>query len=213
MGPTPRTNHEMFFVMKYFLPLVLFGASGALLASGHPSFSVWASRIPLQIPFVLWGIFLLTLAEIHLTENYLEYRRFFKWQRIPYSEIRQARDSLHPGLGWITLNRFVFPWSRMYFVTLWPVFDRRLDLVAHIEDRCSANHRPDALSPINTHQNMRGGDRKAVLLCLIMGFVGVVYSILLTAWFPNFFSESNWDGYPPWLAPMMKILLRASSWP
>jgi hypothetical protein len=44
MGPTPRTNHEMFFVMKYFLPLVLFGASGALLASGHPSFSVWASN-------------------------------------------------------------------------------------------------------------------------------------------------------------------------
>jgi hypothetical protein len=130
MARTLGTDQQMFFLVEYFLPLLLFGGSAALLTGGHPGFSVVASRIPLGVPFVLWGIFLLTVAEVNLADDFLEYRRFFKWQRVLYSEVQQARTSSYPGLGWITLDRFVSPWRRIYFVTLQPVFDRRVNLVA-----------------------------------------------------------------------------------
>ncbi len=213
MTSIAKTDREMFFLMKYLLPLLLFVGSSALLFSGHPTFAVVAHRAPLQIPFILWGVFLMTLAEVKLADHHLEYRRFLKWQQVPYSQIRRPTNSVHPGIGCIALDRFLLPWGRIYFVALRPAFDHQVDLVTSINERRSTQQFIPAQSQGNVPHDTQTDTKKAVRLCLVMGLVGVLYSVLLTAWFPNFFSESNWDGFPPWLAFAVKALLRASSWP
>lgn len=112
-----QTDREMFWVMKYFLPLLLFAGVGAPLARNYSTASAIINRLLLDAPFLLWGVFLLTVAEVRATHSRLEFRRFYKWRQMPYAAIRQCAPSLHPGLGFIELNEFR---SRIYFVTLRP---------------------------------------------------------------------------------------------
>ena len=200
----------MFWVMKYFLPLLLFAGVGALVVRNYSTASGVIDRLPLEAPFLLWGIFLLTVGEVRATDNRLEFRRFYKWRQISYAAIRQCARSLHPGLGFIQLDGF---WSRIYFVTLRPTFDHSCDVLAYINERRLGLHVPNAPHPHKAYHGAQHSSIKSIRLCLMMFLVGIIYSIFLTASFPNLFSESNWNGAPPWMSFSMTFLLRAGSWP
>ena len=169
-----------------------------------------SNRLLLDAPFLLWGIFLLTVAEVRATHSRLEFRRFYKWRQMPYASIRQCAPSLHPGLGFIELNQFQ---SRIYFVTLRPTFDRSCDVVAYINERRLGPHVANAPHPCKEYHGAQRSNIKSIRLCLIMFLVGVIYSVCLTVWFPNLLSESNWNESPPWMSIPMILLLRAGSWP
>lgn len=205
-----QTDREMFWVMKYFLPLLLFAGVGALLARNYSTASAVINRLLLDAPFLLWGVFLLTVAEIRATHSRLEFRRFYKWRQMPYAAIRQCAPSLHPGLGFIELNEFR---SRIYFVTLRPTFDHSCDVLAYINERRLGPHVANAPHPCEAHQGAQGSSMKSLQLCLMMFLLGVIYSVFLTVWFPNLLSESNWNGSPPWMSIPMIFLLRAGNWP
>jgi hypothetical protein len=188
MNSNAQTDREMFWVMKYFLPLLLFAGVGALLVRNYSTASAVINRLPLEAPFLLWGIFLLAVGEVRATDNRLEFRRFYKWRQIPYAAIRQCARSLHPGLGFIQLNEF---WSRIYFVTLRPTFDHSCDVLAYINERCLGPHVPNAPHPHKAYHGAQRSSIKSIRLCLMMFLVGIIYSIFLTVSFPNLFSESN----------------------
>jgi len=215
MNSNAQTDREMFWVMKYFLPLLLFAGVGALLARNYSTASAILNRLLLDAPFLLWGIFLLAVGEVRATHDRLEFRRFYKWRHIPYAAIRQCARSLHPGLGFIELNEFP---SRLYFVTLPPIFDHSCfdhscDVLGYINERRLGQHVANAPHPCEGYHAAQPNSIKSMRLCLMMFLVGVIYSVFLTVWFPNLLSESTWNGSPPWISIPMIFLLRAGSWP
>lgn len=199
----------MFLIMKYFWPALLLAGNGALLARNYSTTSGVIYRIPVQALFLLWSVFLLTVAEVKATDSHLEYRRLHKWRQIPYAAIRRCAGSLHPGLGFIELDGFR---SRIYFVTLRPAFDHSSDVLGYVNERRFGPQIPRP-KPGNVHHGVQGSSIKSMRLCLMMFLIGVIYAAFLTAWFPNFLSESNWRGSPPWMSFLMIFLLRAGSWP
>ena len=205
-----QTDREMFWVMKYFLPLLLFAGVSALLARNYSTASAVINKLLLNAPFLLWGIFLLTAGEVRATHNRLEFRRFYKWRHIPYAAIRQCARSLHPGLGFIELNGFR---SRLYFVAFSPTFDHSCDVLAYINERRLEPHVDNAPLPCEAYHGAQRNSITSMRLCLMMFLVGIIYSVFLTVWFPNLLSESNWNGSPPWMSIPMIFLLRAGSWP
>lgn len=88
----------------------LLGVGLALFNKEHPLATGFLAFL-----LILGSLFLLTIVTVRPEGNLLRYRRFFfvPWQSITYTEIRECGPDWI--LGYIRLNRFAFPWGRMYF--------------------------------------------------------------------------------------------------
>jgi len=206
MDSSPETNWLMFFVLKYFLPGLLFVGSGAIIVSGHPSISITPYRLLLQAPLLLWGMFLLTVSEVRACHDHLKYRRFYLWHEIPYDFIQRCEVSLHPGLAFIVPKGSQ---RRIYFVVLRPAFEQSARLVKEVNERLSG-YRP------KEHPNA-GRDHDGNIwpraLCLIMCVGGITYGIFISLRFPEAFLKSKWAGFPHWVSLLMTSLMLLQQWP
>jgi hypothetical protein len=128
-----RTHPQSVFVFKYWAALLLFAA--AFFMAGDDLFA-YPARIPVVLALALWGFFSVTAVEVRIEPNSLMYRRFVRWQAIPYTDIQDARLCLWPVYGFVKSNRFIPPWGRLYFVTARPAFTGNpRNLVLNINSR------------------------------------------------------------------------------
>lgn len=210
MNSGARTDRQMFIVIRG-MPVALFVGSVALIMSGHSNSSaVVYHRVLLEAPFLAWGAFLLTVGEVRADNDQLEYRRFYRWRKIPYTAIQRCMGSLHPGLGFLQLKGVR---GKVYFVVLRPAFGQSSDLVGYINERLSGAH-AKSHSPANgAYRGMHGSYVNSKLLCLAAGAAGMIYGLLLTWRFPEFFSASSWANFPRWLSFSVMLLVRAQTWP
>jgi len=108
----------MALLVKYLFALIVL-TSAILSAKG---LFEYPARIAVIVPLVLLGIFCMTSAEVRAGENALQYRRFLSWKEIPFEQIMTCENSWNPWFGYLSLDRFVLPWGRIYFVKLRPAF-------------------------------------------------------------------------------------------
>lgn len=66
-------------------------------------------------PFLLAAAFGASVATIEVRAGVIRYRRFIRWKTIPSEEILESRAELPPLIASLRLNRFVWPWGRLYF--------------------------------------------------------------------------------------------------
>lgn len=63
--------------------------------------------------FILAGIFFLSVARIKPDARALQYRVWFRWHTIPYSEIVDCGESW--VFGYVKARSFLRPWGKIYF--------------------------------------------------------------------------------------------------
>jgi hypothetical protein len=106
-----RSNGAVVVVVKFWGALIWGG--GGLAIFGE-DFRTW--RFVFVLPFLLLAAFHLSLAIVEVRDQMIRYRRFFKWTEIQCAEVIRAGRVWPPFIGYIKLQRFVFPWGRVYFV-------------------------------------------------------------------------------------------------
>ncbi|MGB8523536.1 MAG: hypothetical protein WCD43_11265 [Candidatus Acidiferrales bacterium] len=192
------------------MPIILLVGIGATLVSGHPSLSNLAFRALLNAPFFLGACLLLSIAEVRVADHFLEYRRFGGWTKIPYDQIEHCRISWFPVLAYITLIRSEKNSARIYFVSGTLANERpRTEITKYINEHRSG--KPQAKTqPAQPPDAKLKNPRQ---FCLIMGLVGVLYSILIALFFPYFLLEPDLPGLPSPIRLMEKTLWKASTWP
>jgi len=113
-----RTQFGMAVLVKYWF------ASIALMSALGFSKGIfeYPGRIVVIGPLTYLGILCLTAAEVRAEENVLKYRRFISWKHISYKNIKKCENSWCPWLGYLSLDHFLFPLGKVYFVKLRPAF-------------------------------------------------------------------------------------------
>jgi hypothetical protein len=96
--------------VRFFLPALLVGVAFRIFRN---TLLGWGGL--LVFPIVLAVLFLLLLAVVHVRDGKLQYKRFLKWTTIDRNEIVSVGRA-GPFIGYMRLNRFTFPWGRLYFV-------------------------------------------------------------------------------------------------
>ncbi len=199
-----QSDHEAAILFKYWQALIVFA-----MAIGF-SVAVPSASIVVVILPALWGIFCLTAAEVKAYDRFLAYRRFLRWTEVPYEQIRQCKNSWIPGLAHFRFPHFVPPWGKIYFVIERSAFyGKPKELTAFINSRCAGK---EVTFPPGD-QVVYEDKKKAVRLCVLMGFVGVLYSILLNYLFPDFPPHISWERFPLWIAIFMRLWDHAITWP
>ena len=94
------------------MPLLF--AIGIIFFAGR-NLLAWCICLPMA---VLLG-FMATLVQIRQSGTGIAVKRFFRWWKIPRSEITFIGESRISGTGFVELNRYVFPWGRIYFQMNW----------------------------------------------------------------------------------------------
>lgn len=113
-----RSQPTNIFLAKFWGPLICIGATLGIF--GEDFFS-W--RFLFASPFIIAALFGASIAILEVRNGVLRYRRFFKWTTIRDDEIVAAGVVWHPFIGHLCLNRFIFPWGRVYFA-----LDENLDV-------------------------------------------------------------------------------------
>jgi hypothetical protein len=207
---TQQVNPHTFVAAKYYVPIILLVGIGATLVSGHPSLSNLAFRALLDTPVFLVACLLLSIAEIRVADRFFEYRRFRGWTKVPYDQIEHCRISWFPVLSYITLIPSEKNSARIYFVSGTLANERpRTEITKYINEHRSGKPQPKtqpAQPPDAELKNPRQ-------FCLIMGLVGVLYSVLIALFFPYFLLEPDLPGLPSAIRLMERTLWEASTWP
>ena len=105
-----RSKATNIFLAKLWGPLSCF-----LIAIGLSDQGIFTWSFLLACPFLFAGLFGATVATVEVRNGGLRYRRLFQWRTIRNEEIAEAGVAWGPVLGSIRLNRYLFPWGRLYF--------------------------------------------------------------------------------------------------
>jgi hypothetical protein len=105
-----RSHPTNIFLAKFWGPLLCIGATVGVFGK---DFLTW--RFLFASPFIMAALFGATITILEVRDGVLRYRRFFKWTTIRDDEIVAAGVVWHPFIGWLRLNRFIFPWGTLYF--------------------------------------------------------------------------------------------------
>lgn len=207
---TKQVNPQTFVVAKYYWPILLLVGNGAALLSGHPSSSNLAFRALLNAPFFLAACLLLSIAEVRVGDHFLEYRRSAGWTKVPYDQIEHCRISWFPGLAYITLIHSGKNSARIYFVSGPLVSNERprTEITKYINEHRSGETQPET----QTAQHLAAHPKNPRQFWLIMGLVGVLYSILIAMLLP-YSLKPDLSGFPSAIQLAVKILQKASTWP
>ena len=113
-GYPPQSELESVSV-NYFLFRFLFGP--ALIYIGIAGFHLDRPlSLVISVPLVFAGSFSLMVTRVKPEANVLAVRRFFQWQGLAYSEIKDCDDNLFlPLIGSVRLTRYVLPFGKLYF--------------------------------------------------------------------------------------------------
>jgi hypothetical protein len=97
------SNTGPVFLIKLYAPLIL---STALIGW----WEMLRSRGDLAVAFHL------SLALVEVRGGQIRYRRFFKWVSLDPAQIISSGTTWPPFIGYIRLNRYLFPRRKLYFV-------------------------------------------------------------------------------------------------
>jgi hypothetical protein len=182
------------------------------------AFVVALSAAPSNVPsFILffipfsWGIFNLTLAQMKVHEGGLSYRRFLKWRELLYEDIRECRSSILPATGYVRLNRFLWPWGKLYFVNLRHARGESEQRLTDVINACRTDFRDDI--SIHNEGELRRQAGNLGKLSVAAVLAGVAYSVVLSYVLPPLPPEDSLSGFPPWLAILVRIERAAMQWP
>jgi hypothetical protein len=107
-----RSHPSNVWVLKYYAPVILFGGTFIFWSVGFR----WAQLIVL-IPLILGIFFCASLAVLQIPDGRIRYRRLLRWRKLSYDEIVECGTSwVMPGIGYVRLKRYLFPWGKLYFV-------------------------------------------------------------------------------------------------
>lgn len=159
----------------------------------------------LGIPLVLLAAFCFSAAEITATDESLRYRRFFRWQKVDYGEIRDCRVAWFLGMGRLKLNHSVAPWGTIYFLLPLEPFEvvfpgRQSKFTAFVNARRGKNIQEDR----------RG---RQITYHVMFIIAGVAYMFLFYSLFPNFPPRSELQSLPEWVRGFMQFERAALGWP
>jgi hypothetical protein len=107
MNARERSLNNAIFVSKSF-GLGLCGVGLAMFGKGH-----WFGTGLVSLGILVVGAFFLSVARVEPGGKELRYRRWFRWEAIPYSEIMECGEFWR--FGYIRLRNRQFPRGRMYF--------------------------------------------------------------------------------------------------
>ena len=194
------------WLIKYWMPFILFASTFGILTDGFHSLSHVKVRFLGELPFILLGVFFLSTAELRRKEKSWEYRRFVTWSRIPSNEILGITRSVFGGLGYVRLNHFVAPWGKLYFVASPREGRPRNDAEAQA-------HEDATPSTTNEGKNQSATLQRNLRICGLLCLAGVLWCLVLSIWSPGIYAPENFDNFPVWVAFSMKALLLSVSWP
>jgi|SRR5712664_4537752 len=103
-----ETSLNQAFSRSKVFGLFFCGAGLLLFNREHPYVTVFIS-----LGFFTLGFFFLSVVRVKPEETVVKYQRWFRWQAVPYSEIRECGESW--VYGYITLRHYTSPWARIYF--------------------------------------------------------------------------------------------------
>jgi hypothetical protein len=208
---TKQVGSQIVLAAKYYVPIILFVGSGATLLSGHPSSSNLVFRAFLNAPFFLAACLLLSITEVRVADQFLEYRRFSGWTKVPYDQIEHCRVSWFPGLAYITLIPSEKNGARIYFVSGTLVTNERprTEITKYINEHRSGKPQRET-QPAN-HLDARLKNPRQ--FCLIMGLVGFLCCIVQVLLYPSWLLEPDLHSLPSGVQFAMKILWMAGTWP
>ena len=159
------------FVLKVFGPIILFGIGMGVF---HKNLFSW--RFIFIIPFLIAGLFFLTLAVVRVRNKSFQFRRLFNWENIDLCYVREC-GILWPGLiGYIRLSYSVLPWGKLYFVLDEnsdpnPLRKGHHQLLQYLEGE-SALHQNDV-----SNKTEKGAS--PLLRLLLSGFAGVLFYLTI----------------------------------
>lgn len=196
------------FLTRLWSPLIFGG--GAILIMGNNWRGLWVLW-----PFILWAIFLLSLAEVRVEPDSLRYRRLFKWRKVTYDEITRCGAAWPPFMGFLGLRSFVLPWGRLYFVLDGSLYDNPFrqpdsEIIRLVDARVSE------LGPARSSREPTEASTTATRMrsCLIACGVGALVSFMVLLLFPEqagfYPSESEW---PRWLVIYYRTKEIIFRWP
>lgn len=105
-----RSGLTNIFLTKIWGPIVCIGSAVGVFGPDFRSPGIW-----LACPFFVVALFGFSVAMVEVRDGVVRHRRLFKWKIIQPAEIVDARGEWPPVLASVRLNRFVFPWGRLYF--------------------------------------------------------------------------------------------------
>jgi hypothetical protein len=159
---------------------------GATLGIFGEDFLTW--RFLFASPFIIAALFGASIAILEVRDGVLRYRRFFTWTTIRDDEMVAAGVIWPPFIGYLRLNRFIFPWGRVYFV---------------LDENLNANpfrrgdypllryvRKEPVPSETESAKSSQVKDRSLKLKLLIAGVSGALSSCLLRITVPNLPSRS-----------------------
>lgn len=167
-----RTKGNNLFLVKFWFPLILlagvFGVSGWNLS---------IRRLVFDLPLLIAALFGMSIASVEVCGDVIRYRRFFKWTTVRHEEVSGAGAVWAPFFGYLRLNRFVFPWGRIYFaldanLNPNPLKRGEYPLLRYLNKESFEC----APAPAVSHS---ASDRSLKLKMLNAAFVGVLFSIAL----------------------------------
>ncbi len=109
MGASETSLNSAALVFKYYFGLGFCALAMFLFNRQHP----YGTGV-ICLGFFILGTFFLSVARVRLEGTEIEYRRWFRWHAVSYSEIRECGESW--VFGSIKFRQYVFPWGRIYFV-------------------------------------------------------------------------------------------------
>lgn len=99
------------FIVKYFGSLIWVAVALGVFTADFPTWRSVFTIVP-----ILLATFHASLAVVEVRDGVIRYRRIYKWDEIPPSELLSAKIVWPPFIGSIKLKKFFFPWGRLYFV-------------------------------------------------------------------------------------------------
>ena len=105
-----RSSSTNTWLSKFWGPLI-FAVPALGIFIEH--FATWLML--LGVPFLIAAVFEASVAILEVRDGTLRYKRFITWTTIRDDEIMAAGITLPAFIGYVRLNRFIFPWGRLYF--------------------------------------------------------------------------------------------------
>jgi hypothetical protein len=211
LATTKGVDAQKIAAIKYYLPLFVLAGFSAIFLAGHPNISTLAFRAVLNAPFVVAACFLLGVAEVRVTDHFLEYRRLIGWNKVAYNQIAQCNKSWIPELSYMRLVDSEGNSSKIYFVSGTLVCNEppRTELTKYIDGHRSRHATRESLPT----RDLDPTQNKSRQFCLIMGLVGFLWSVVGAMFLPGFLSKPEVQPLPSPVAMLVTILWRATTWP
>jgi len=199
-----RSRPTSILLTKFWTSLLFVIPALGILVEDFPT---W--RIVFASPFFLAGLFQVSIAILELRDGVLRYKRFLSWTTIHENEIVAAGILWHPFIGYIRLNRYVFPWGRLYFAldknTESNPFRRGAFPLVRYLNRGEVHKEAQTSLPSSTSNS-------STVRLLLAAFIGILVSLMILYITPGDLLQGGSTKSAPGMPPLLKTLFHFTAW-